>query len=173
MPSKNLKLAAKLKKIRMLLLDVDGVLTDGRIMYGMLGLTNINLLIFDAHDGFGIRRAIESGLRIGVITGRTSKIVKRRVRELGIMDFYQGYNDKLPAFEKIKRAYGLKDDKLAYLGDDLLDLQLLEAVGFSAAPKTALPEVKNVVDYVTKADGGRGAVREVIDLILRAQGKIG
>lgn len=160
---------ALLKNIRMVLLDVDGVLTDGRIIYGDDGT---EYKAFDAHDGYGIERAMKHGLLIGLISGRKSVIVDRRAKELNITDVYQNFMDKVSAFEEIKRKYNLRDIECSYVGDDAFDLPLLEKVGFSAAPKDALDDVKKKVDYVTLHEGGRGAVREVLDVILKAQKKL-
>ncbi|MCL4510239.1 MAG: HAD hydrolase family protein [Bacteroidetes bacterium] len=161
-------LLPKLKKIKVILLDVDGVLTDGTIIYGSDGL---ELKAFDSKDGFGITNAIKSGIKVGIITARKSEVVKRRATELGIVDLYQGSLDKITPFEEIKNVYSLSESEIAYVGDDILDLPLLQKVGLSAAPANAVREVKMKVDYVTKARGGQGAVREVIDLILKAQKK--
>lgn len=160
---------SKLKSIRMVLLDVDGVMTDGRITYGDDGSEYKS---FHAHDGYGIERAMKLGLRIGLISGRKSAIVERRARELGIVDVYQNFMDKISALEDLKRKYNLVDNHFAFVGDDAFDLPLLEKVGFSAAPKDAVDVVKKKVDYVAKHDGGRGAVREVLDLILAEQKKM-
>ena len=161
-------LLPKLKKIKAILLDVDGVLTGGAIIYGVDGL---ELKAFDSQDGFGITNAIKNGIRVGIITARKSEVVKRRATELGIVDLYQGSLDKITPFEEIKNVHSLSESEIAYVGDDILDLPLLQKVGFSAAPANAVREVKMKVDYVTKARGGQGAVREVIDLILKAQKK--
>lgn len=160
---------SKLKKIRMVLLDVDGVLTDGRIMYGDDGT---EFKAFDAHDGYGIERAINCGLKIGIISGRISPLVERRAKELRIVDVYQNFMDKVSAFEELKRKYNLSSEEFAYIGDDAFDLPLLKKVGVSVAPKDAVDEVQRSVDHVTKARGGRGAAREVIDMVLKAQKKI-
>ncbi len=162
------KLTTKLKKIKAVLLDVDGVLTDGAIIYGADG---IELKIFDSQDGFGIVNAIKQGIRVGIITARKSEVVERRAADLGIVDLYQGSIDKLTPYEKVKKTYSLGDAEIAYIGDDLLDLPLLQKVGFSAAPANAVRDVKMKVDYVAKASGGHGAVREVVDVILKAQKK--
>jgi 3-deoxy-D-manno-octulosonate 8-phosphate phosphatase (KDO 8-P phosphatase) len=167
MPGSSLSL--KLKKIRMVLLDVDGVLTDGRITYGIDGK---EYKTFDAHDGYGIERAKELGLRIGLVTGRTSAIVERRAKELGITDVFQGAKDKIRAMMELKRKYSLDEGAFAYVGDDEFDLPLLKSVGVSAAPSNAVPAVKKAVDYVTKSSGGGGAVREFLDMVLKEQKKL-
>ncbi len=158
----------KLKRIRAVLLDVDGVLTSGAIIYGLDGL---ELKVFDSQDGFGIVNAIKQGIRVGIITARRSEVVERRAADLGIVDLFQGSIDKLTPYETVKNTYSLTDAEIAYIGDDLLDLPLLQRVGFSAAPANAVRDVKMKVDYVAKVNGGHGAVREVIDLILKAQKK--
>jgi 3-deoxy-D-manno-octulosonate 8-phosphate phosphatase (KDO 8-P phosphatase) len=168
----NRELLEKAKRIKLIILDVDGVLTDGTITYGIDRERDIELKTFHAHDGFGISRAISLGIPVAVITGRRSRIVERRAKELGIKDTFQGSEVKLPAYMKLKRRYRVADKKVAYMGDDVLDLALVKRVGLSAATKDAVPEVRQSVDYVSSLDGGRGAAREFIDLILRAQKKI-
>jgi len=162
-------LLPRLRRIRMILLDVDGVLTDGRIVYGNDGT---EYKAFDAHDGYGIERAMKHGLLVGLISGRKSPVVERRAKELGIVDVFQNFMNKVAAMEELKRKYDLSDDRFAYIGDDVFDMPLLERVGFSAAPHDALPEVVRSVHYRANAEGGRGAVREMIDMILKAQGKV-
>ncbi len=159
----------KAKKVKMILLDVDGVLTDGSIIYS----SNCGeIKIFNAQDGYGIVRAIELGLKVGIITGRESPIIKKRADELGITDLIQNAIDKVKPFENLMAKYNLKPDEFCYIGDDILDIPLLKIVGFSAAPANARTEVKRIVDYVTSSSGGNGAVREIIDFILKAQKKI-
>ncbi len=162
------RLSQKLKKIRAILLDVDGVLTDGAIIYGVDG---VELKVFDSQDGFGIMNSIRNGIIVGIITARRSEVVERRAADLGIVDLYQGSLDKLTPYKKIKEKHSFEDSEIAYVGDDLLDLPLLQRVGFSAAPANAVRDVKMKVDYVAKERGGHGAVREIIDLVLRAQKK--
>lgn len=170
MPKNNI--LSKLKKIRLVLLDVDGVLTDGRIVIGSLGLANTEMKFFDSHDGFGIRRAIDSGLRVGILTSRRSELVQVRARELGITEIYQDVEDKMIPYAEIKTTEKVRDEEVCYVGDDLPDLSLLRTVGFSAAPSDAVANVQSEVDYVAQHGGGRGAVREILDLILKAQKKI-
>jgi 3-deoxy-D-manno-octulosonate 8-phosphate phosphatase (KDO 8-P phosphatase) len=167
--TKSQSLLPKLRNIKAIFLDVDGVLTDGTVIYGSDG---VEMKIFDIKDGFGITNAIYCGIRVGIITGRQSDLVKRRASELGIVDLYQGSIDKVTPFEEIKKTYSLESSEIAYVGDDILDLPVLGKAGFSAAPANAVREVKMKVDYVSKARGGQGAVREIIDLILKAQKKI-
>lgn len=161
-------LSAKLRRIRMLLLDVDGVLTDGGLYYSADG---IELKRFHAHDGYGVVRAHLHGLRVGLISGRTTPIVDARAAVLKIEDVIQGTEDKVSALRTLQGKYGFADEEFAYVGDELFDMPLLRTVGFSAAPRNARKEVKEIVDYVTSVDGGDGAVREVIDLILDVQQK--
>lgn len=158
----------KLLKIKMLLLDVDGVLTGGEIIYSSSGE---ELKKFDIQDGMGITLARMAGLKTGIITGRTSDMVKRRAEELQFDVVSQGNFNKLKPYEEIRESYGLNDDEIAYVGDDLLDLPILKRVGFSVAVANARDEVKAQCDYITTAEGGNGAVREVIDKILKRQEK--
>jgi 3-deoxy-D-manno-octulosonate 8-phosphate phosphatase (KDO 8-P phosphatase) len=159
----------KAKKVKMILLDVDGVLTDGSIIYS----SNCGeIKVFNAQDGYGIVRAIDLGLKVGIITGRESEIIKRRANELGISDLIQNAIDKVKPFEELSKKYGFDKEEFCYVGDDILDIPLLKIVGFSAAPSNARSEVKRIVDYVASSSGGNGAVREIIDFILKAQKKI-
>jgi YrbI family 3-deoxy-D-manno-octulosonate 8-phosphate phosphatase len=151
----------------MVLLDVDGVLTDGGLYYTAEGH---ELKRFHAHDGYGIQRGRESGLSFGIISGRTTPIVDARARVLKIEDVMQGAEDKVAAMREIQRRRGFADEEFAFIGDDLFDIPLLRIVGLSAAPPNALAEVRRSVHYVTRAAGGEGAVRDFIDLILLRRG---
>ena len=162
-----MSLEGKTKKIKLLLLDVDGVLTDGNIIFGE---SNQEIKIFNVKDGLGIKLAQAGEIEIGIITGRTSEAVKKRADELDIKILNQGQPDKLKVYEQIKNDLGLKDDQIAYVGDDLNDLKLLQKVGLSIAVKDSCDEVKAEADYITKSSGGKAAVREVIELILKSQG---
>jgi 3-deoxy-D-manno-octulosonate 8-phosphate phosphatase (KDO 8-P phosphatase) len=162
MPAKR-NATRRARRIRFLILDVDGVMTDGGLYYSADG---VELKRFNAHDGYGIKRAREAGLGIGIISGRETPIVTTRARTLGIEDVYQGVVDKVAAMREIQARHNLEDTEIAYIGDDLFDLPLLAVAGFSAAPKNARPEVRRKVDYVTSMPGGDGAVREIIDFIL-------
>jgi 3-deoxy-D-manno-octulosonate 8-phosphate phosphatase (KDO 8-P phosphatase) len=155
-----------LKKIKLLLLDVDGVMTDGGIYYSNSG---DEFKKFNSQDGYGIPKLQRAGIKDGIITGRLSKMVQRRAEELGITEVYQNYDDKIDAYESIKKKFNLTDANIAYIGDDEFDLAVLKCVGFSAAPADAVPVVKKHVQYVCTRGGGNGAVREVIDLILKNQ----
>jgi 3-deoxy-D-manno-octulosonate 8-phosphate phosphatase (KDO 8-P phosphatase) len=157
----------KLKTIRLLLLDVDGVMTDGRIVYDANGL---EIKAFNVKDGHGIKMLQRHGIEVGIITGRTSVVVDFRARELGISLLYQGSLKKLESYADVKLKTGLVDSQIAYMGDDIIDVPVMRRVGFSAAPPDALPEVLAVADFVSVNAGGKGAVREVCDLILKGCG---
>ncbi len=156
----------KARAVKMVLLDVDGVMTDGGLFYSAKG---IELKRFHAHDGYAIVRAYEQGLKVGIITGRTTSIVDARAKALKIDDVFQGAEDKVAAMQQLKDRYGLHEQEFAFIGDDLFDIPLLRVVGLSASPRNARQEVKRIVDYVATADGGQGVVREVIDLIIHSQ----
>jgi 3-deoxy-D-manno-octulosonate 8-phosphate phosphatase (KDO 8-P phosphatase) len=157
---------AVLRKIRLLLLDVDGVMTDGGIYFSESG---DELKKFNIQDGYGIVKLQRAGITAGIITGRVSKIVARRAADLGITEVHQNLHDKRAAFDAILTKTGLTPEQVAYIGDDEFDLPVLTVVGFSAAPADAVPAVCKQVDYVCKREGGRGAVREVIELLLAAK----
>ncbi len=156
-----------IKKIKLLILDVDGVLTDGSIIYFADG---DEYKIFNVKDGLGIHLAQRAGIKIAIITGRSSKAVDRRARELDIQLVYQNHKNKIPVYEQIKKDLQLKDEEIAYIGDDLTDLAVMQQVGFSVAVNDAAPDVKVIADYVTEKSGGQGAVRELIEMILKEQG---
>ncbi len=158
----------KLAAIKLLLLDVDGILTDGRIVYDNNGN---EFKAFDVKDGHGLKLLQRAGIRIGIITGRSSAVVQRRATELGIDILYQGALSKLEPYNEILAAEGLTDAQVAYMGDDVVDLPILRRVGFSATVADAVADVLPLVDYVTQRKGGRGAVREVCDMLLRASGQ--
>ena len=148
---------------------MDGCLTTGHIIYSSSG---DNLKMFHTHDGFGITRGRELGLKFAVISGMSSLTNKMRVDRLKIHHLYEDIDDKLFPFEELKSKYNLKNENFAYIGDDEFDIPLLKKVGFSCAPNSAIEEVKKHVDYVCKKNGGEGAVREIIDMILKAKGLI-
>ncbi len=158
---------AKLKKIKLLLLDVDGVLTDGRIIYDNQGG---ELKAFDVKDGHGLKLVQRAGIQVGIITGRQSQVVSKRASELGIEILYQKALTKLGPYEEILATLGLKDEQVAYVGDDVVDLPILRRVGFSATVADAVPDLLPLVDYVASRPGGRGAVREICDLLLKQAG---
>lgn len=163
---RNPELPRKARNVRLILLDVDGVMTDGGIYYAPDGT---ELKRFNAQDGYGIRRAREQGLMVGVISGRDVPAVDIRAHHLHLDEVVQGAADKLSAFREIQRRRGLDDQECAFMGDDLFDLPLLRVVGLSAAPRNALREVRRNVDLVTGCSGGQGAIRELIDFILRCR----
>jgi 3-deoxy-D-manno-octulosonate 8-phosphate phosphatase (KDO 8-P phosphatase) len=156
-------------KISFVLLDMDGVLTDGSLYYLPTGEV---IKIFHAHDGFGITRGRELGLKFGIISGRSASANVHRADRLNIEELYQDCNDKVAAFEEIRKKYNLLTENFCFVGDDVFDLPLLRAVAFSCSPPQAVNEVKHEVHYITTANAGRGAVREVIDFILRKKGLI-
>lgn len=154
---------SNLKRIKLLLLDVDGVMTDGGVYYSGTGDEQKK---FNIQDGYGIVKAQREGIKVGIITGRVSAIVKRRATELGIVEVHEGVEEKGMIYHEIKSRLGLSDGEIAYIGDDEPDLPVLQQVGFSAAPADALEVVRRTVAYVCKRSGGKGAVREVIEKIL-------
>jgi len=162
------KLRQKAQGIKLLLLDVDGVLTDGGIVMNNRGE---EIKRFDVRDGHGIRLLLRAGVQIGLITGRSSKVVSHRAKDLGIRMLYQRVYNKLEVYEKIKRRARLKDHEIAFAGDDIVDLPVLRKVGLAMTVKDCWGELKRQVDYVTAAEGGRGAVREMVELLLKAQDK--
>lgn len=159
--------AARAREIRLLLLDVDGVLTDGSLYYGPQGEA---FKRFDVKDGHGLVMWRVCGGRTGILTARTSEIVAKRAAELRLDPVLQGQKDKLAGFRKVLELTLLRPEQICYAGDDTNDLAVLESAGLAVAPADAAPEVRAVAHWVTQAPGGRGAVREVAELLLRAQG---
>jgi 3-deoxy-D-manno-octulosonate 8-phosphate phosphatase (KDO 8-P phosphatase) len=158
----------KAAKIKLLLLDVDGVLTDGRIIVDDRGVETKQ---FHVRDGQGIALLKRAGIEVGFITGRSSAVVRHRAKDLGVSLVHQGVANKLACYHKIKRQQGLNDERVAYVGDDLIDLPLLLSVGLAFSVADGWSGLATVVDYVTNCAGGQGAVREVAELLLKAQGK--
>lgn len=150
----------------MLLLDVDGVMTDGGIYFSERG---DEMKKFNIQDGYGIVKLQRCGIIVGIITGRVSELVRRRAAELGISEVHQSLENKLEAYTALKAKHRINDAAIAYIGDDEPDLAVIEKAGFSAAPNDAVEKVKRSVDYVCKRKGGEGAVREVADMILWSQ----
>jgi 3-deoxy-D-manno-octulosonate 8-phosphate phosphatase (KDO 8-P phosphatase) len=157
----------RLRKIKLLLLDVDGVMTDGRIIFDSNGVES---KFFNVKDGHGIKMIQRAGIEIGIISGRQSQVVANRAAELGIVHVYQKAIDKLTPYLDILDKTGLHDVQTAFMGDDIIDIPILRRVGFAAAPADAVDEVIPHVHFVTKNRGGWGAVREVCDLILKGKG---
>ena len=158
----------KAKKIRLLLLDVDGVMTDGGII---LDSSGGEIKAFNEKDGHGIKLLMRAGVEVGILSGRESPVVTRRAEELGISLVKQRSLNKAGTFREILEERSLKEEEVAYIGDDLTDLPVLRKAGLSAAVADAVEEVKKEADYVTTRPGGRGAVRELIELILKSQDK--
>src|SRR5947209_4585076 len=156
------------RRIELILSDVDGVLTDGGIWYDNQG---VELKAFHIRDGLGIKLWQRAGFRFGILTARASHIVKLRAGELGIDIVRQGFEDKLPAAQEIIRECQLTAEQVCYIGDDLTDLPVIRAVGLGAAVADASPEVRSSAAYVTQLAGGRGAVRELIETILKAKSR--
>ena len=163
-----LKIQRRARKIKLLLLDVDGVLTDGGIVIGSSGE---ELKRFNVRDGHGIKLWIEAGHGLGLLTSRSSRAVGRRAKELGIRMVYQKVADKLATYQEVKKQTGLTDPEIAYVGDDIVDLPVLRRVGLAIAVKGAARDLLGRVHYRTREGGGQGAVREVVELILHAQGR--
>jgi 3-deoxy-D-manno-octulosonate 8-phosphate phosphatase (KDO 8-P phosphatase) len=161
-------LAERCLPIELLIVDVDGVLTDGAIIYGDNG---VDVKAFHVRDGSGFKLWQRAGKRAAVITGRTSRVVDVRAAELDISPVIQGAPEKLPAYRTLLKETGLRSEQVCYIGDDVPDLSILTRCGLAVAVADACSEARAAAHYVTRTAGGRGAVREVIELILRCQGK--
>jgi 3-deoxy-D-manno-octulosonate 8-phosphate phosphatase (KDO 8-P phosphatase) len=173
--SRTLKISPALKKraaqIKIVLMDVDGTMTDGSVtLLSQLDGSALEIKTFDAHDGQGLTLAHTAGLRTGCITGRESPALLRRAREMKMDFVYMKIALKMPAYEEILQKAGVPDSAVAFIGDDLPDIPLMRRVGLAVAVGDAVPEVKKVAHYTTKALAGRGAVREAIELILKSKG---
>lgn len=156
-----------IKEIKAIIFDIDGVLTDGGIIYDNTGL---EIKRFNVKDGQIISHLKRLGFLVGAITGRNSQVVKNRCEELKLDFHYHGSADKLVQYDKIKNDYNLLDENIAYIGDDIIDLPLLSRCGLSATPNDAREYIKNHVDYITPSKGGDGALRDFADYILEQQG---
>ena len=156
------------KNITTVVLDVDGVLTNGDIilMPGMQPVRKMN-----AKDGYAMQLAVRNGIRMAIITGGRSPEVKERLQGLGITDIYLGASSKMESYEDLKMCYDLKDEEILYMGDDLPDYDIMKLVALAAAPQDAAPEIKSVADYVSPVNGGKGCVRDVLEQLLKIQGK--
>jgi 3-deoxy-D-manno-octulosonate 8-phosphate phosphatase (KDO 8-P phosphatase) len=159
---------ADLAKIKLLLLDVDGVMTDGRIVYDNAGGETKS---FDVKDGHGLKLVQRAGIQVGIITGRKSEAVARRAAELGIDLVYQGVKDKRVPFKEILEKLAITPEEVAYVGDDIVDLPVMRQVGFAATVADAVDDVKPYAHMVAKRCGGRGAVREICDFLLKESGR--
>jgi len=160
--------SASLDKITWVIMDVDGVLTDGSIIIDSRGVETKS---FNVWDGAGIKYLHRVGLKTALVTGRSSQAVEARAAELGVTEVIQDAKDKLQAYEALLQKHGLSDEEVAYIGDDLTDLPMLRRVGFAACVPEAPEEVKSVCDHVTSRPGGKGAVRELVESILKCQGR--
>ncbi|MBC7742041.1 MAG: HAD hydrolase family protein [Bdellovibrionaceae bacterium] len=154
----------KLNPIKMLVLDVDGVLTDCRLWMDSNGEWK---RFFSIRDGVGIKALIEAGYKLAIITGTKASDIRARAKVLGINYFYEGASDKWPSFEQLQKESGISPSEMAYVGDDVFDIRILQSVAFGATVPEAVDEVLEVASYVTKRAGGNGAVREICDFILK------
>ena len=160
-------LLQRASRVSVLLIDVDGVFTDGRIVYANYG---DELKFFDVQDGAGLVFWNRVGLKSAIITARTSRLMKRRAKEMRIDFLAQGCLPKLPAYEQLLKRFRVSDEQVCAIGDDLMELPFLRRVGLAVAVPNAVDEVQRVCHYITKRPGGRGAVREVVDLVLKSKG---
>ncbi len=158
-----------LERIKLLAIDVDGTMTDGTIY--LLG-NGEEIKGFNVKDGTGIVLAKLAGIIPVIISGKKSKAVNKRVKTLGIEDYYEGVNDKRGVMEDILKKYKLQWENCCFIGDDIVDMEVIKLAGFSASPKDAHPSVKSIVDFISNYEGGKGAVREIIDFILKNQNKL-
>ena len=164
-----MKLPDNISDIKAIVLDVDGVLTDGRIGYGCGSPREIKF--FDVRDGQGIRLAMRAGLRVGILSGRKSQANRTRAKELGLSFLYEGCLDKLAGWETLLSEQGLQPSECMYIGDDVVDMPPMRRAGFPVAVADAAPELDSVAVLRTKHSGGRGAVREAVEILLKGQGK--
>jgi 3-deoxy-D-manno-octulosonate 8-phosphate phosphatase (KDO 8-P phosphatase) len=155
------------KDVKLLILDVDGVLTDGSIILDNEGN---ELKLFNVRDGHGIKMLVRAGVQVALITGRHSRVVERRARELGITEVYQRCHIKTVAFDHLIEKYGITEKEVAYVGDDVVDIPIFKRVGISIAVNDAADEARDHAAVVTRHPGGKGAVREVCDFLLKAKG---
>ncbi len=156
------------KKIKLLILDVDGVMTDGSIILDNEGN---EFKRFHVRDGHGVKMLNRAGLKVAIITGRKSRAVEKRAEELGVEEIYQGIFKKSAVYESLLQKYNLSDENVAFMGDDIVDIEILRKAGLSAVPSDAVEEAKKLALFVSTKNGGRGAVREFIELILKSSGR--
>jgi len=162
------ELREKARKVKLLLLDVDGVLTDGRIVYDSRGR---DMKFFDVHDGLGVYVLRKCGIKTVLITAKGSRAIRPRARDMRVEEIFENISPKSAVLDKILKRYRVDISEVCFVGDDLVDLCLMKKVGFPIAVFNAAPEVKQAASYITLKEGGRGAVREVTELILKSQGK--
>lgn len=160
-------LVARAAKVRLFIFDVDGVLTDGSLSYGAQGEM---VKTFNVHDGLGIKLLQESGVKTAIISARITAITNARAKDLGIDFVHQGGHDKLTPFKALLNELGLEQDEVAFIGDDVVDLPLLRRVGFAVSVPNGRKEAQQNAHYITEAAGGRGAVREICEFVMHAQG---
>ena len=156
------------KKIKVFIVDIDGVMTDGRIIYSIYG---DELKFFDVQDGLGITLLNRAGIKPVIITAKKTRIVKLRSRDLKFAKAYQGFHDKLVPFNHLLKKFRVTPDEICFIGDDLIDIPILKRVGLAVAVANAVSDVKSNAHITTQNSGGRGAVREICDMVLKAQGK--
>lgn len=164
----NIDLRSRVLKIKLVAFDVDGVMTDGSMIYDENG---IQYKTFNAKDGQGIAMLVKSGLKTAIITAKESGAVKHRFEDLGMTKLYQGVKNKIAVMKEIVKEYGLDMSEAAYMGDDLPDISVLREVGLACCPSDAVSEVKSICHFISGKRGGRGAVRELTDLIYKTQNK--
>lgn len=162
-------LLARAQTVRLIIFDVDGVLTDGRLFFGDDGQEYKS---FHSRDGHGMRMLLDSGVEIGIITGRTSQVVTHRMRNLGISHVYQGRRDKLPAYIELRDKLGFSNQQMAYMGDDVMDIPVMRQVNLAITVPEAEPLVIRHAHWQTQRAGGQGAVRDACELIMQAQGTL-
>jgi len=161
-------LETKIRRVECLIMDVDGVLTDGRVIIDDLGNESKH---FNVRDGHGIKLLLRTGIEVMLLTGRTSRVVEHRARELGIKEVHQGAKNKVEVLDAIMQNRDLEREEIAYIGDDIVDVPVFHRVGFSVAVADACEDAVQHADYVTRHKGGKGAVREVCELILKVKGQ--
>lgn len=161
-------LKAQAGRIKLLLLDVDGVLTDGRIIYDSRGRDS---KFFDVHDGLGVYVLHKAGIKTILITAKSSKTIRPRAKDMRVAEVFADIFPKTAVLDKILKKYNVSSDEICFVGDDLVDLSLMKKVGLAVAVANASSEIKEAASFVTRGSGGRGAVREVAELILKSQGK--
>lgn len=158
----------KILKVKLLAIDVDGVMTDGKVSYSSKGG---QIKTFDVHDGLAFVLLRKAGIKTAIITGKASTIVTRRAKDCKIDKAYQNADPKLEAYKRMLKRFKVKDEEVCFMGDDLLDVPILKRVGFAVTVSNGVQELKRIAHYITQKRGGAGAIREVTELILKTQGK--